>query len=77
VRLSPYLTRVAPDADLARGPADQLAQHITEALALKPAAESPHTELPAALVASPAANDLGADADELFALSHALRERTS
>ncbi|MFD9223602.1 MAB_1171c family putative transporter [Streptomyces sp. NPDC060064] len=77
VRLSPYLTRVAPDADLARGPADQLAQHINEALALKPAAESPHTELSAALVASPAANDLGADADELIALSHALRERTS
>ncbi|MEU7061124.1 MAB_1171c family putative transporter [Streptomyces sp. NPDC046197] len=77
VRLSPYLTRVAPDADLARGPADQLARHIAEALALKPTTESPHTELPAALVASPADNDLGADAHELIALSHALRERTS
>ncbi|GAA1890268.1 MAB_1171c family putative transporter [Streptantibioticus ferralitis] len=77
VRLSPYLTRVAPDADLAHGPADQLARHITEALALKPTTECPHTELPAALVASPAATDLGADADELISLSHALRERTS
>ncbi|MFE2933469.1 MAB_1171c family putative transporter [Streptomyces sp. NPDC059278] len=77
VRLSPYLTRVAPNDDLARGPAGQLARHLTEALALKPAAESPHTELPAALVASPAENNLGADADELIALSHALRIRTS
>ncbi len=77
VCLSPYLTRVAPDADLARGPAEQLARHITEALALKPTTESPHTELPAVLVASPADNDLGADAHELIAISHALRERTS
>jgi len=77
VRLSPYLTRVAPDADLARGPADQLARHIDKALALKPTPESTRTELPAALVASPAGNDLGADAHELIAISHALRERTS
>ncbi len=77
VRLSPYLTRVAPDADLTRGPADQLARHITEALALKPTTESPHTELSAARIASPAGNDLGADARELIAISHALRERTS
>ncbi|MEU8461176.1 MAB_1171c family putative transporter [Streptomyces sp. NPDC029003] len=77
VRLSPYLKRVAPDADLARAPAGQLARHITEALAVKPPTESPHTELPAALVASPAGSDLGADAQELIALSHALRERTS
>jgi hypothetical protein len=75
VRLSPYLTRVAPDADLARGPADQLARHITEALVLKPTAESPDTELSAARIASPASNDLGADVRELIAVSHALRER--
>lgn len=77
VRLSPYLTRVAPDADLARGPTDRLARHITEALALKPTAEGPDTELSAARVASPASNDLGADARELIAISHALRERKS
>ncbi|MEV8309798.1 MAB_1171c family putative transporter [Streptomyces flavidovirens] len=77
VRLSPYLTRVAPDADLALGPADRLARHIPEALALKPTAESPHTELSAARIASPATNDLGADARELIAISHALRERKS
>ncbi|MEV6732234.1 MULTISPECIES: MAB_1171c family putative transporter [unclassified Streptomyces] len=77
VRLSPYLARVAPDADLARAPAGQLARHLTEALAMKPPTESPHTELPAALVASPAGSDLDADARELIALSHALRERTS
>ncbi|MFJ3861875.1 MAB_1171c family putative transporter [Streptomyces sp. NPDC090085] len=77
VRLSPYLTRIAPDADLARIPADRLARHIVEALAVKPMAESPQTELPAALVASPAGDELSADARELIALSHALRERTS
>ncbi|GLV86391.1 hypothetical protein Slala03_60800 [Streptomyces lavendulae subsp. lavendulae] len=77
VRLSPYLTRVAPDADLARAPAGQLALHVAEALAVKPPTESPHTELPAALVASPAGSDLGADARQLIALSHALSERTS
>ncbi|MGP3948437.1 MAB_1171c family putative transporter [Streptomyces sp. 7N604] len=75
VRLSPYLTRVAPDVDLARGPADQLARHITEALALKPATEDPDTELSAARIALPSGNDLGADARELIAISHALRER--
>ncbi|MFF3400325.1 MAB_1171c family putative transporter [Streptomyces sp. NPDC002659] len=77
VRLSPYLTRIAPHADLAHAPADQLAQHIVDALAMKPPTESPQTELPAALVASPASNDLSAEAHELIALSHALRERTS
>ncbi|MGY3678381.1 MAB_1171c family putative transporter [Streptomyces sp. TE33382] len=77
VRLSPYLTHVAPGDDLARGPAAQLARHLTEALTVKPTTESPHTELPAALVASPAENNLSADADELIALSHALRIRTS
>ncbi|MEU9313559.1 MAB_1171c family putative transporter [Streptomyces sp. NPDC048256] len=77
VLLSPYLTRVAPDADLAHGPADQLARHITEALAQKPTDESPHTELSAARIASPVGNDLGADARELIAISHALRERQS
>jgi hypothetical protein len=77
VRLSPYLTRVAPDDDLARGPADQLARHITEALALKPATEDPDTALSAARIASPAGNDMGSDARELIAISHALRERTS
>ncbi|MFC9678302.1 MAB_1171c family putative transporter [Streptomyces sp. NPDC056948] len=75
VRLSPYLTRVAPDADLARGPADQLARHITRALKLKPTTESPHAEWSAVRIASPAGNDLGADARELIAISHALRER--
>ncbi|MEU3190714.1 MAB_1171c family putative transporter [Streptomyces sp. NPDC006992] len=75
VRLSPYLARVAPHADLSRGPADQLARHITEALALKPDTESPDTELSAARIASPAGNDLGADARELMAISHTLRER--
>ncbi|MFE3790128.1 MAB_1171c family putative transporter [Streptomyces goshikiensis] len=77
VRLSPYLTRVAPDADLAQAPAGRLARHVTEALAVKPPTESPHIELPAALIASPASSDLGADARQLIALSHALRERTS
>ncbi|WP_437045230.1 MAB_1171c family putative transporter [Streptomyces sp. enrichment culture] len=77
VRLSPYVTRVAPDADLAHGPADQIARHITKALALKQTSESPHTELSAARIALPASNDLGADARELIAVSHALRERKS
>ncbi|WNZ08531.1 MAB_1171c family putative transporter [Streptomyces sp. 11x1] len=77
VRLSPYLTRVAPDADLASTPSDRLARHITEALALKPPIESPYTELSAARVASPTSNDLGADARELISISHALRERKS
>lgn len=77
VRLSPYLARVAPDTDLTRGPAAQLARHITEALVLKPTVESPQTELSAVRVASPASNDLDADARELIAISHALRERNS
>ncbi|WOX15479.1 MAB_1171c family putative transporter [Streptomyces sp. N50] len=77
VRLSPYLTRVAPDTDLAHGPADRLARHITEALAVKPPAESPHTELSAARIAAPVGNDLNADARELIAISHALHERNS
>ncbi|MEU9456734.1 MAB_1171c family putative transporter [Streptomyces sp. NPDC048277] len=77
VRLSPYLTRVAPDADLALGPADQLAQHIAEALRLKATPHSPDTELPAARIASPVGNSLDADARELIAISEALRERTS
>ncbi|MEV6315409.1 MAB_1171c family putative transporter [Streptomyces sp. NPDC051776] len=75
VRLSPYLTRVAPGVDLARGPADDIARHITEALALKPDAEDPDTALPAARVALPSGNDLGDDPRELIAISHALRER--
>lgn len=77
VRLSPYLVRAAPDADLARGPADQLARHIVKALALKPTAESLDTDLSAALVALPASNDLGADAHELISISNALRQRNS
>jgi hypothetical protein len=77
VRLSPYLARVAPDADLARGPAEQLARHIAEALALKPATEDPDTVFSAARVAFPTENDLGADARELVAISHAYAERQS
>ncbi|MEE1753159.1 MAB_1171c family putative transporter [Streptomyces sp. SP18CS02] len=71
VRLSPYLARVAPGVDLARGPADQLARHIAQALTLKPAAEDPDTALPAARIAFPAGNDLGDDARELIAISQA------
>ncbi|MYZ37865.1 MULTISPECIES: MAB_1171c family putative transporter [unclassified Streptomyces] len=71
VRLSPYLMQVAPDADLARGPADQLARHINDALALKPATEDPHTALSAARIALPPGNDLSADARELIAISRA------
>ncbi|MFI1158333.1 MAB_1171c family putative transporter [Streptomyces sioyaensis] len=71
VRLSPYLARVAPEADLARGPADQLARHIAEALALKPATEDPHTAFSATRIASPSGNDLGAEARELVAVSRA------
>lgn len=77
VRLSPYLVSVAPDADLASAPADQLAVHVIAALALKPAAEGPNTELFAARIALPANNDLAADARELIALSHVLGERIS
>ncbi|MFD8970691.1 hypothetical protein ACFV0C_37870 [Streptomyces sp. NPDC059568] len=71
VRLSPYLMQVAPGADLARGPADQLVRHINDALALKPATEDPHTALPAACIALPPGNDLSADARELTAVSRA------
>ncbi|MFD5751136.1 MAB_1171c family putative transporter [Streptomyces sp. NPDC127033] len=77
MRLSPYLTKVAPDADLARGPADQLARHISRALELGPAARHPDTERAAARIAAPAGNSLDADARELIAISQALRERQS
>lgn len=71
VRLSPYLARVAPEADLARGPAEQLARHISEALALKPATEDPETAFTATRIASPSGNDLNAEARELAAISRA------
>ncbi|MGW1605485.1 MAB_1171c family putative transporter [Streptomyces eurythermus] len=77
VRLSPYLTQVAPGADLAYGPGDQLARHIVIALVHKPPAESPDIAFAAARIASPTSNSLDADARELIAISHALRERTS
>ncbi|MGW0737337.1 MAB_1171c family putative transporter [Streptomyces sp. NPDC002851] len=81
LRLSPYLTRVASDADdLAHVPPDQLAGYITEALSLAPTPESPdteHAELSSAVrVAAPVSGDLDADARELIAISQALRERT-
>ncbi|MEU6918488.1 MAB_1171c family putative transporter [Streptomyces olindensis] len=72
VRLSPYLALAAPGTDLARCGPDQLARHITKALALKPETEDPDTALPAARVALPTGNDLGADADTLVTLSTAL-----
>ncbi|MFD0449268.1 MAB_1171c family putative transporter [Streptomyces indonesiensis] len=71
VRLSPYLAQVAPEADLAHGPADQLARHIAQALVLKLAIEPPHTAFSAALIAFPSTNDLSADAYELISISHA------
>lgn len=77
VCLSPFLTRVASGTDLAHAPADQLARHITRALALKPTTESPHIELSAVRVAAPAGGDLEADARELIAISQALHERES
>ncbi|MCQ4079765.1 hypothetical protein NGB36_03935 [Streptomyces sp. RB6PN25] len=77
VRLSPYVARVAPDADLARGRAEHLARYICQALALKPSAEDPDTAFSAARVALPTENDLGADARELIAISHAYAERQS
>ncbi|MFF0221637.1 MAB_1171c family putative transporter [Streptomyces sp. NPDC004629] len=77
VRLSPYLTRVASDTDLARASADQLARHITEALALKPTAESSHAERAAVRVAVPVGADLDSDARELIAVSKALHGRQS
>ncbi|QLE75875.1 hypothetical protein FGW37_04215 [Streptomyces rectiverticillatus] len=76
VRLSPYLTRVAPGTDLAHCPPDRLAGHITAALALKPAAEDPDAAWPAARVALPSGNDLSADAGELIALSTACARET-
>nr|WSZ13596.1 hypothetical protein OH837_09890 [Streptomyces canus] len=75
MRLSPHLTRVAPDANLARDPADQIARHITRALEMEPTAHFPAAELPAARIASPVSSSLDADARELIAISHALRER--
>ncbi|SOD75914.1 hypothetical protein SAMN06272781_3734 [Streptomyces sp. 1222.2] len=77
VRLSPYLTRVAPHADLAHGPPEQTAKYITEALALQPATEDPEMALFAARVALPHTNDLGADVGALISISHALRGRAS
>ncbi|MFE2105367.1 MAB_1171c family putative transporter [Kitasatospora sp. NPDC059463] len=75
VRLSPYLARVAPADDLAGGPADRLARHIAEALALKPAVEDPNAALSATRVAFPSASGLGADARELVAVSQAYANR--
>ncbi|HET9380232.1 MAG TPA: MAB_1171c family putative transporter [Streptomyces sp.] len=77
VRLSPYLTRVAPHADLAHGPAEQTAGYITGALALRPTVEDPDTALTAARVALPFSNDLGSDVGELLSISRALRKETS
>ncbi|MFK0288027.1 MAB_1171c family putative transporter [Streptomyces sp. NPDC090499] len=77
MRLSPYLIRVAPDADLARGPAERLAGHIAKALQLNAGPLSPDTDRPPARIASPTSNSLDADARELIAVSHALRERKS
>ncbi|MEU7147217.1 MAB_1171c family putative transporter [Streptomyces sp. NPDC045456] len=71
VRLSPYLTSVAPEADLARCPTDQLAQYIAAALALKPDREDPDAALSATPIAFPSGNDLAADASELVAVSRA------
>lgn len=76
VRLSPYLTRVAPHADLAHGPAEQTAEYITGALALRPAVEDPDTALTAARVALPFGNDLGSDVGALMSVSRALRDGT-
>lgn len=74
LRLSPYLTRVASNDDLACASADQLARYIDEALALKPTNESPHSASPVR-VAAPSSGDLYSDARELIAIAHALRER--
>lgn len=74
LRLSPHLSRVASDADLTRTPADQLARYITEALALKPTTEFPHSAS-AVRVAAPVSGDLDSEARELIAISRALRER--
>ncbi|GGZ53321.1 hypothetical protein GCM10010387_54380 [Streptomyces inusitatus] len=77
VRLSPYLSRVAPGADLARAPADRLARYITEALALNSTAEPPYAGVSAVRVAIPVGGDLDADARELIAISRFLHERES
>ncbi|MFF2045923.1 MAB_1171c family putative transporter [Kitasatospora sp. NPDC058170] len=71
VRLSPYLVQVAPTADLACLPADQLARYIAEALALKPVDEHADTSYSAARIAFPAADDLRADVGALIAVSRA------
>ncbi|MFG2139965.1 MAB_1171c family putative transporter [Streptomyces sp. NPDC048650] len=71
VRLSPYLTRIAPEADLASGPPERLARHIDEALALKPTTEDPNAALSAARIAFPSGSDLNADAQELIEISRA------
>ena len=71
VRLSPYLARTAPDADLTRLPPRQLAHHIAAALALRPAAEDPNAALSVARVAFPAGTDVHADTRELVAVSRA------
>ncbi|MFJ9691358.1 MAB_1171c family putative transporter [Kitasatospora sp. NPDC101183] len=75
VRLSPYLVQVAPTADLARLPADQLARYIAEALALKPTSENVDNSYPAARIALPAADDLHSDAGELIAISRAYTKK--
>ncbi|WP_307718369.1 MAB_1171c family putative transporter, partial [Streptomyces sp. JHA26] len=74
VCLSPYLAHVASETELAHAPAEELARHITEALALKPAMESAQTELSAVRVAVPPNGDLEADARELIAVSQALQK---
>jgi hypothetical protein len=71
VWLSPQLARVAPEADLASGPAEQIARHIAEALALESTAEHSESAALAARIAVPAADDVGADARELIAISRA------
>lgn len=76
VRLSPYLARVAPDEDLARGGADRLAGYLPQALAMKSEESSADPAYTAARVAAPQGHDLAADARELIALSDALSERT-
>ncbi|MCS0635848.1 hypothetical protein NX801_09240 [Streptomyces sp. LP05-1] len=74
IRLSPHLARVAPGADLSQVPADRLARYISEALALRSAAE-PTRPGSAVRVAAPVSGDPEADARELIAVSDALRER--
>ncbi|MFC5724194.1 MAB_1171c family putative transporter [Streptomyces gamaensis] len=71
VRLSPYLAQVAPQADLAHCPPDQLARYIAAALAVKPSSEDPDSGLSAARIALPSGNDLESEARELVSLSRA------